>query len=262
MFAAFPGGPFDMVARQIGGPSLYTSVGSLNGTTPADTSGVTDPSGDGLYPTSDTSVDSLDLLGTSAALKDASTLQVTFDVKNLANAFLQLPPAEAAGANAVTYLLLWKFDNDVWFVSARVDATGQFTYWAGRPQSNNFTATGGPKYAIYDAGSNANPITTGTANTTTGHITIDVPVSDLGGLASGSRLIDATAFSLVDRTVSVASTTAQLADQADETAAFDDLLQFPAAPIPEVPMPGLLLIAALGAGFAVARRSRRRATAV
>src|SRR5439155_893550 len=78
MFAAFPGGPFDMVARQVGGPSLYTAVGSLNGTTPADTNVVADPTGDGQYPTSDTSVNSLDLLQASATLKDNATLEVGF----------------------------------------------------------------------------------------------------------------------------------------------------------------------------------------
>jgi hypothetical protein len=262
MFAAFPGGPFVMVARQVGGPSLYTSVGSLSGAAPPDTSGVSDPSGDGTYPTSDTSVDSLDLLGAHAALKDAQTLEVTFNIKNLANAMAQLPPTELAGATGITYLLVWKYNNDVWFVSARVDPSNTFTFWAGRPQSNNFTLSGGPKYAIYDAGSNSQPITTGTADTSTGTITIDVPTSDLGGIASGTRLLDATGFSLVDRTVSVGSTTAVLSDQADETTAFDDLLQFPAAPIPEVPWPGLLLLPALVAGVAAVRRSRRRTTAV
>ena len=97
-------------------------------------------------------------------------------MKDLNNAFLQIPPAEAADGTGLTYLLVWKFNNDVWFVSARVDPSGTFTYWAGRPQSNNFTATGGPKYAIYDAGSNATA-ETGSVDTSNGTITVDVPVA-------------------------------------------------------------------------------------
>ncbi len=259
MFAAFPGGPFDMIARQVGGPSLFTSVGSLSGSAPADTLGVTDPSGDGMYPTNDTSIPSLDLLNASAYLKTPQTLEVSFKVSNLTGAVAQLPAAELADSTGITYLLVWKFNNDVWFVSARVDPSGQFTYWAGRPQSNNFTGSGGPKYAIYDAGSNANAITTASANTTTGVITIDVPTSDVGSIASGNRLIDATGFSLVDRTAGVGSSTPALADQADVTTAFDDPLTLPDTGIPEAPwVPALLVVAAAGAGMGWRQRQTRR----
>jgi len=259
MFAAFPGGPFDMVARQVGGPSLYTSVGSLSGTTPADTAAVSDPTGDGQFPTSDTNVASLDLLSAGATLKDPSTVEVRFSVSNLVNAVAQLPASELADSTGITYLLLWKYNNDVWFVSARVDPSGTFTYWAGRPQSDNFTATGGPKYAIYDAGSNASAVTTGTANTSTGVITIDVPTSDLGGIGQGTRLLDATGFTLVDRAVGAGSLTPALADQADVTPAFDDTLLVPGTGIPEAPwVPMLILAATGGAVWAGRRRALRR----
>ncbi|MFN2582509.1 MAG: hypothetical protein ABR498_07195 [Candidatus Dormibacteria bacterium] len=260
MFAAWPGGPFDMVARQVGGPSLYNAVGSLNGATPTDVSSVNDPAGDGQYPTSDTSIDSLDLLQAGASLKDPSTVEVTFTVKNLSSAFQQLAtnaPTEAAGATGITYLLVWKYNNDVWFTSAKVDPSGNFTYWAGRPQSDNFTATGGPKYAIYDAGSNANAISTASVDTTKGTITIDVPASDLGNVVSGTRLLDATGFSLVDRAAGTASTTPALADQADETTAFDDTLAIPTASTPEVPWTPALIVLGL-AGIAGAGLRRRR----
>lgn len=257
MFAAFPGGPFDMVGRQVGGASLFTSVGSLHGTVPPDTSFVTDPAGDGTYPTSDTSVNSLDLLRAGARLTSPSTLQVTFTVKDLKNAFAQLPAAEAAGAGGITYLLVWKFNNDVWFASARVDPSGSFTYWAGRPQSNNFTLTGGPKYAIYDAGSNAHSVS-GSADTSTGTITIDVPTSDVGNVNASDRLIDVTGFTLVDRLAGTGSTTPALADQADVTTAFDDALGAgPGTQTPDVPWAPLLLLVGACVAVPLARRRRR-----
>jgi hypothetical protein len=253
MTAAFPGGPFDMVGRQVGGPSLYAAIGSLPGTAPPDTNFVTDPSGDGMYPTSDVNVPSLDLLQTSATLKDPNTLEVGFTVSSLKNIVSQIPAAE--GGIGVTYVLVWKYLDDVWFASARIDASGTFTFWAGRPQSVPFTATGGPKYGVYDAGTNATQVT-GTPDTTNGTITIDVPTSLLGGLATGSRMIDATGFSLVDRAAGAGSVTPALADGADVTQAFDDKLAVAPVGVPEAPwLPAVVLV---GAGLIAATAVRRR----
>ena len=261
LVAAFPGGPFVMEGRQVGGPTLFASAnggtGRLNGAPTPDTAFQTDRSGDGFTPTNDTNVASLDLLGTGAVLKDPSTLEVTIKVSNLANAVAQITnnqPGE--GATGISYELTWKHANDLWFVGANVDSSGTFTYNAGRPQSVPFTVSGGPKFAVYATSQNASPVTTGSANTTTGVITIDVPTSMLGNLQGGDRLLQATGFTLVQRGAAGA---APLADQADATPSFDDSLGGPGPRIPEVPFPVVLVI--LGGVIWLAVLLRRRARA-
>ena len=101
----------------------------------------------------------------------------------------------------------------------------------------------------------------GSPDLTTGVITIDVPIADVGGAGPGSRLIDATGFSLVDRAAGTGSTTPALADQADVTAAFDD--QLPGGPPRALPeAPGAALIVVIAALSAALWRRRRGATSM
>ncbi|GAC1334851.1 MAG: hypothetical protein NVSMB17_17060 [Candidatus Dormibacteria bacterium] len=241
--APFPGGPFDMVARQVGGPSLFAAVGTLTGAPTPDTAYVQDRAGDGMLPTSDVNIPSLDLLGAGAAL-DGSTLSVTFRVASLASPAVSLPPSElASGASGITYLLTWKWHDDVWFAAAKVDLAGQWRFLAGRPQS--IPATGGPKIAAYTLGTNSTTVA-GPVDANAGTITIAVPTSAIGGIAAGQRMIQATGFSLADRVVPFAAQAqaVPLADQADVTPSFDDLLGASTsagsspAPGPASPAPG------------------------
>ena len=265
--ALFPGGPFVMEGRQVGGPSLFKDAnggtGLLTGMPSPDTSFVQDAHNDGflpIRPTTDVNIPSLDLWGAGAVLKDPSTLEVTFKVASLSNAVTQVNQAQPAEATTgITYVLSWKHANDVWFVAAHVNPLGVFTYDAGRPQSVPFTLTGGPKFAIYATSQNATPVSTGTADTNTGTITVDVPTSLLGGLTSGDRLLQATGFSLAERGTSGA---ALLADQADATPSFDDSLGGGTAVAPEVPLAALVVVVGAAAIVAaVTVRRRRRPTA-
>ncbi|MDQ6748853.1 MAG: hypothetical protein M3010_12205 [Candidatus Dormibacteraeota bacterium] len=225
LLAKFPGGPFDTVARQVGGPSLFAAVGSLDGAPTPDTPFVRDRAGDGLLPTSDVNVPSLDLLGAGAAL-DGTTLNVSFRVADLSSPATSLPPAElASGADAVTYLLTWKWHDDVWFAAAKVDLAGQWQFLAGRPQGVPFTGTGGPKIAAYTLGPNSSTVP-GSVDAAAGTINIAVPTAAVGGVGAGQRLLQATGFSLADRVVPIAGQVeaVPLADQADVTPSFDDLL--------------------------------------
>jgi hypothetical protein len=182
-------------------------------------------------------------------------MEVTFKVSNLAGAVAQIPPTEAG--TGIAYVLTWKHGDDLWFVGAHVDPAGTFTYAAGRPQSVPFTGTGGPKFVIYNTSVNATPVTTGSADVGTGTIIIDVPLTTVGGLSAGSRLLQATGFSQVERTAP-AGINAGLADGADATPPFDDTLSLQ-PPVPEAPMGAALLL--LGAFAAlVFTRWRRRAT--
>jgi len=251
--ALFPGGPQVMIGQQAGGPSLFATVGSLSGAPTPDASFVADRAGDGYYPTSDTSVDSLDLLGAGAALKNASTLQVTFAVKNLANAVTQVPPTE--GATGITYVLTWKHADDLWYAAAHLDPAGSATFDAGLPQSVPFTGTGGPKFAVYGPNPNSTVLSGGSVDTTHGTITIDVPLADVGGLKPGDRLLQATGFSLVDRGHPGAGI---LADQSDATPSFDDSLVAPGVGVPEAPW--VVLLPLVAAVTALTLRARRRTT--
>jgi len=100
---------------------------------------------------------------------------------------------------------------------------------------------------------------TGSVDTTAGTITIDMPTSLLGGLTTGSRMIDATGFSLVDRAAGAGSVTPALADGADVTPAFDDKLAVAPVGVPEAPwLPAVVLV---GAGLIAAAALRRRRSA-
>jgi hypothetical protein len=251
LVAAFPGGPQVMVSKQVGGPSVYNSVGTLAGAPTPPTSAVSDGTGDGTYPTTDANVSALDLTNVSTTLS-GSTLDVSFTVKDLANAVRQIPPAEAG--TGITYVLSWKKTDatgtpDLYFAAAHVDPSGTATYVAGRPQSVPFTATGGPKFISYGPGQNASTATGAISGNT---ITMHVPASSIGSVKSGDLLLQATGFSIVDRGPFGHS----LGDQADATRSFDTLLGAPSTNVPESTwVPALALIAA-AAVFVVARRRR------
>ncbi|MHB8509181.1 MAG: hypothetical protein ACYDGR_11125 [Candidatus Dormibacteria bacterium] len=228
LVAAFPGGPFVMVAKQVGGPSLYNSVGDLGGQRPPDRSEVFDAENDGFLPTNDTSTPALDLLSAGAVLQ-GSTLRVHIRARDLSNPVPALPPTE--GASGVTYLLTWKWNDDTWYAAAHFDAANNVTYDAGRPQSVPFTGTGGPKFAAYVVNSNSTSVP-GTVDRTHGDIFIEVPTAAVGGIGAGARMLQATAFTLADRGTGV------LSDQADATPPFDDLLgSAPAASSPSPTAP-------------------------
>lgn len=212
--AAFPGGPLVMVGKQVGGPSLFASVGELGGAPLPDTHAVTDREGTGMLPTSDVNVPDLDLVGAGAELTAPTNLRVTFKVNSLSGGVASLPPV---GATGITYLLTWKYKDDLWYAAAHENGVGTFIYDAGRPQSVPFTLTGGPKFAGYTLNPNSTQVA-GTVDRTARTITIDVPTSAVGNVDAHSRLLQVTGFTLADRGATA------LADQADQTRSFDDFL--------------------------------------
>lgn len=262
--AVFPGGPFVMEGRQVGGQSLFAGVGELGGAPTRDTTSVIDRTGDGQVPTSDTNIPALDLLGTGAALDaTGANLVVTFKVADLAYPTQAL--ANDGGAAGLSYVLTWKYVDpttgvpDVYFAAAHEPAPGgRFQCVAGRPQSVPFTGTGGPKFAVYGLNPNSqnvNCVADNAANT----VTVTVPVAAVDKLTSGSRLLQASAVSLADRG---SATDPALADQADTTPSFDDTLGMPATSVAEAPwMPFLPLAALVVTGAGIRRRVHTRRTA-
>ena len=290
--------------QQATGPSLLT------GSVPAITSGlsqsldvrvaganadVTDPSGDAVLPAvghniSGSNVPALDITDlrvctvTTAACPvantQANTVSFLFTVNSLAG--LLTPPSSAVvgshtGAN---WLVTWRWNNDLWYAQATVDAAGtSLSCSAGRPLS--VYNDGEPKAVEYTTTGNTQASVVSGCSTAGNTIEIDVPTADIGGIGGAktdemygltgmtgneaATLPAATcAASGVNPSLDTCSGPLGFFDNADETAPLDVLLQQPSGgTIPESPATILLLgagLAAIIAGVVVSTRRRRRAS--
>lgn len=192
-----------MVARQIGGPSLYSSAGSLSGGVPA-VGSVTDPTGVG-YPDaylslggSDTSASpALDIAAVSVTRADATHLQVvlrTADPKLAAD----LAPSPAMGGLFANWNVRWAGrygtagpDGQIYYVGLQAGQDGVPQFYAGATASIDSTRT---KYFAY-------PTTTTVPGRITGDtITWTVPLAAIGSPAQGDGLYSVTGFTSTQAT--------------------------------------------------------------
>lgn len=127
------GAPVATVARQSSGLGLYGQ--QVSGTSNATMTGISDPSGDALYPViGGADVPGMDLLGSSLGLSpDGKTLTVTDKVVNLLT-----PGATAAaipGAVYLQYVTRWQMGNTIYYAGMSNTAANQPSFYAGKAQS-------------------------------------------------------------------------------------------------------------------------------
>ena len=121
------------IARQSGGPGLFGT--NVSGTSNAPVGGLTDPSGDALFPViGGSNTRGMDILGSSLRLSDnGSTLNVTMQVTDLSH------PASTAlaitGANFLQYVTRWQFGNTIFYAAMENTAANGPIFYAGKAQS-------------------------------------------------------------------------------------------------------------------------------
>lgn len=216
----------EVIAKQIGGPSLLSSVAAVtqNGGPGVAMGSVTDPVGDADYSANGTRVtagSNLDLTGASLANGANGTLVATIDVDSLMSLAV---PASVGGPDA-SWIIRWTV--------VRPGTTGNGDiYYAG--MDNNAGAGGSGKPTFFDGDTTGIPPANAAEHTkyiaypqthilssseasydpSTGVITMRIPRSDVGNPTDGTALFSATAFSATSSAPESATTLFNLIDAA------------------------------------------------
>lgn len=217
--------PYIMVARQIGGASLFASVGSItesggsvsisqpaagdNIRTAAMTLSGThtltpknfdrDESTDAKFPDHGAAIGSnipaLDLKAVSLS-DDANSVTVTMQVADLTTAALALAPAQSGG-DGVLYLTQMHSGNNIYWVAAEFRG-GQPRFLTGTLGSINSSTS--KKYITYNPDAvNSLSVQGSVSNASPGTITMKIPRSLLGNPANGTRFTSVTGYSMSER---------------------------------------------------------------
>lgn len=252
-----------VVSRQVGGPSLFTAVGTVPGagagpSTPYATT--TDPTGDADYSANSQRTaagDNLDLTGATLS-DDGTTLTAVMSLKSLAS--LQVNPA--AGGTTGEWITRFTTYNagatpgngHIYYLGMESVAGQAPTFFAGDTKRTRLFMTYQQEIPA-----------TGSVDTTAGTVTVKVPLAALAGaggadaLTAGSTLYSATAFTATTA-ATLKSDPEGLFNLTDATTPVDYTLgqAAPTPVVPEVPYPAL--VALLGAaliGVSLRRRQVR-----
>jgi hypothetical protein len=199
----------EVISRQISGPSLLASTGSVSqGSGPGIPMGaVGDPSGDAFYSANSTRTpggDNLDLTGASLGNGANRTLIAKINVKSLAS--LTTNPAAAGGSDA-SWILRW--------TDVVPGTTGNgHIYYLGMDNNQGAGGSGTPSFFVGDTSAIPPPgnpqehtkyitypqtkklsSSQASYNKATGVITFHIPLSFVGNPANGTVLYSGTAFS-------------------------------------------------------------------
>jgi hypothetical protein len=123
------------IARQSSGMGLFGNPVTGTSNAPAPSGGITDPSGDALYPViGGKNVPGMDLLSTSLSLSaDEKTLTITDKLADLSN------PSATAGAvpntQMLEYVTRWQLGNTLYYAGMQQQSSGSPTFYAGATQS-------------------------------------------------------------------------------------------------------------------------------
>jgi hypothetical protein len=236
----------EQISRQISGPSLLASVGSVTeGSGPGLAIGsVHDPTGDADYSANGSrtpATDNLDLTGASLANGSSNTLVAKIEVKSLSD--LSTPVSE--GGPDGSWLLRWTV------VKPGTTGNGEI-YYAG--MDNNAGAGGSGTPTFFDGSTAgippANPgehtkymtfpqthtlsASQASYDAKTGVITLHIPLADVGNPPAGTVLYSGTAFTATATAPQSATT---LFNQIDATAPFE-LVIGPPGTVGTVPAAG------------------------
>jgi hypothetical protein len=127
------GAPVATVIRQSSGPGLLGT--SVSGPSNAPTAGITDPSGDALYPVlGGGDVPGFDVLGSSVGLATSGrTLDVTMKVANLSTP--AVTAAAVPGTVDLQYVTRWQLGNTIYYAAMANTAANVPIFYAGAAQS-------------------------------------------------------------------------------------------------------------------------------
>lgn len=198
--------------RQIAGPSLYASVGSVSGAAPASGSGA--GSVDAWYSANGTTTQAsanLVIKSASVTMPDSAHYHFTIQVQNLTSLAV---PLTLGGTDAV-WLVRWEVPDPsgaghIYFAAMESDAGGAPTFFDGETQSINTTHA---KFLTYPPAH-----TIQGSYTPSGTITLLVPVADVGG-NSQAALYSLTGLSVTQSEAS--STGGAIFNPIDATIPFD-----------------------------------------
>ena len=140
--ADHPGAPVVTIAQQNGGPGLFGKPvkGLANEPGSAPVSGMSDPSGDALYPViGGTNVPGLDLTGNKLSLSAGGTLTVTMKVTDLSAGGVAAASAAVTGGQFLQYVTRWQMGKTIYYAMMETTpaqaAAGQYQFYAGQAQS-------------------------------------------------------------------------------------------------------------------------------
>jgi hypothetical protein len=220
----------EVISRQINGPSLLSSIGSVsqNGGPGVPMSSVSDPTGDADYSANGSRTragDNLDLTGASLANGSGNTLIATIRVKSLKS----LVASSAEGGPDASWLLRWTQvrpgttgNGDIYYAgmdnNAGAGGSSKPTFFAGEtagiPPANSAEHT---KYLAYPQ-THVLSSSQASYDAATGVITLRIPRSDVGNPANGTPLYSGTAFSATSSSPQSSTT---LFNLIDSTTPFD-----------------------------------------
>src|SRR5206468_925438 len=121
------------IARQASGPGLFGA--KVSGPSNSPVSGMTDASGDGLYPViGGLNQSGMDVRSSQLSLSpDGKTLNVTMQVTDLAHPASAI--AGVTGAANVQYLTRWQMANTIFYAAMENNAANQPIFYAGAMQT-------------------------------------------------------------------------------------------------------------------------------
>jgi hypothetical protein len=214
----------EVISRQIAGPSLFASVGTVSpGGGPSRVmAAVTDPAGDSDLSANGTRTpagDDLDLLGASLANGPNKTIVATIHVKSLAS----LAASPSVGGPDASWILRWTE------ITPGVTGNGHI-FFAG--MDNNQGTGGGGSPGFFDGETGQIPPANAAEHTkfmtfpqthkltasqasfdaATGVITLRIPRADVGNPSDGTVLFSGTAFTATSTTPQSATTLFNLTD--------------------------------------------------
>jgi hypothetical protein len=208
------------VVRQSSGPGLFGQL--VSGASNSPVSGITDSTGDALYPViGGSNVPGMDIVSSSLGLSNnGRTLTVTTKVANLSN-----PATTAAaipGAALLQYVTRWQMGNTIYYAAMSNSAANQPTFYAGAARSVDLCSVSAcdPHVLTYpesglggsaETGSVSCPASPSASNPCT--ITIKVNSADIGSPSSKNLLEEVGTYALAAAHPEGATTNAQaLAD--------------------------------------------------
>lgn len=266
------------ISRQIAGPSLLASVGTVPGAgngpgVPVDR--VTDPTADAYYSANGSRTaagDNLDLTGASLTDGPNGTLVATINVKALAN----LGVAAAVGGPDASWIIRWTDvvpgstgNGHIYYAGMDNNGAGSPTFFDG--DTSCIPPPGNPadhcKFMTFPQ-TNALSSSQASYDPNSGIITLDIPLKDIGNPPPGTTLYSVTAFSATSTAPQSATT---LFNLTDATTPFDHVVGSGVAGAAVLPVPNtgadagaaalVTLLGAAGLLLGATRvRRRRRST--
>jgi hypothetical protein len=213
------GAPVVTVARQSSGPGLNGPA--VKGTANAPVAGISDPSGDALYPViGGTNVPGMDILSSGLSLS-GQTLTVTTKVVDLSNP--AATAAKIAGTQFLQYVTRWQMGNTIYYAAMSNTAANQPSFYAGKAESVDLCSVSAcfPHVITYpepgvggtaESGSVSCPSSPSATNPCT--LTIKVSAADIGNPTSKSLLEEVGSYALAASHLQGTTTNAQA--QADD----------------------------------------------